>query len=182
MSDNSSTKSVKSAIHKIEWSDSFLLANTEGLSKGQRYDISRIDAHHKRLVRIIGALYSGMQPGKYDAEGIKGVMKDLTDFVFIHLTFEEGIMAYYEYEGFDEHKAIHDNIRHKVNGFIEQARNGAVVYVAIYQFLENWLLDHIANGDRAFIDWLVQHNAERESLQGLDPQLLAAMGVDEQKG
>lgn len=178
MSEHKETKNgTKSTLKKIEWSDRFLLANTEGLSHEQRFDMRRIDAHHKRLVRIIAKLYEIMQPGQYNPKKIQEVMKDLTDFVVTHLTFEEGLMAYYGYKDLEQHKANHDSIRERVHELIEDANRGAIVYVILYQFLENWLLNHIATSDREFVNTLKKQQEDKQALQGLDPQLLAEMAL-----
>ncbi|HEY9148290.1 MAG TPA: bacteriohemerythrin, partial [Gammaproteobacteria bacterium] len=102
-------------------------------------DIQEIDEQHKCLIDIMNELYTAMA-NKSNRDLIGDVLDKLVDYTKVHFAVEETLMRIFHYEGYDEHKAIHDRIVARVLEFQGQFRAGNdKVGMELLMFLKDWL-------------------------------------------
>jgi len=109
--------------------------------------IQEIDEDHRRLVDLYNILIHAVVE-ENAANYIEAVMDELISCTVWHFKHEERLMLKYDYDGFAEHKAEHQEL-------IESARElqqkllheGKPVSSEDIQFLEHWLIGHILGTD-----------------------------------
>lgn len=112
--------------------------------------IEEMDEQHKRLIDLINAVYDGLAE-KTNSETVGTVLDELIDYTKVHFAVEECLQRLFSYEGYEAHKAIHDNIVKKVTEM--QARFHAgdkKVGMELLLFLKEWLFDHINKVDKDY--------------------------------
>jgi hemerythrin len=113
-------------------------------------DIQEIDEQHKCLVEIMNELYTAMA-NKSNRDLIGDVLDKLVDYTKVHFAVEETLMRIFHYEGYEEHKAIHDKIVTRVLEFQGKFRAGDdKVGMELLMFLKDWLFDHINKVDKRY--------------------------------
>ena len=127
-----------------EWSDEFKLG------------IEVIDEDHQMLFRTIGQLGKQISENR-NAGVIEATIKSLGLYVEEHFDREERFMLRAGYPDFDAHKKQHDDFRDSIISLRDfHARCPQDVdAVKIVNFLENWLLTHIAKVDCAYSPYLL---------------------------
>ena len=114
-------------------------------------DIQEIDEQHKCLIEIMNELYTAMA-NKSNRDLIGDVLDKLVDYTKIHFAVEETLMRVFHYDGYEEHKAIHDKIVMRVLDFQNQFRSGNdKVGMELLMFLKDWLFDHINKIDKQYV-------------------------------
>lgn len=120
-------------------------------------DIQEIDEQHKCLIDIMNELYTAIA-NKSNRDLIGDVLDKLVDYTKVHFAVEETLMRIFHYEGYDEHKAIHDKIVERVLEFQGKFRAGDdKVGMELLMFLKDWLFDHINKVDKEYVKTF--HNA-----------------------
>ena len=113
-------------------------------------EIQEIDEQHKCLIEIMNELYTAMA-NKSNRDLISDVLDKLVDYTKVHFAVEETLMRVFHYDGYEEHKAIHDKIVHRVLEFQGQFRAGNdKVGMDLLMFLKDWLFDHINKVDKQY--------------------------------
>lgn len=114
-------------------------------------DIQEIDEQHKMLIEYMNELYIAMA-NKSNRDLIGEVLDKLVSYTKIHFAVEETMMRVFHYEGYEEHKAIHDKIVERVLDFQNQFRAGNdKVGMELLMFLKDWLFDHINKVDKQYV-------------------------------
>ncbi len=114
-------------------------------------DIQEIDEQHKCLIQIMNELYVAMA-SKSNRDLIGDVLDKLVDYTKIHFAVEETLMRVFHFEGYEEHKLIHDRIVERVLEFQGQFRAGNdKVGMELLMFLKDWLFDHINKVDKQYV-------------------------------
>ena len=114
--------------------------------------IKEIDDQHKRFIEIMGSLYAAVYAGE-DREKLAEILLNLANYKDNHFETEEKYFDLYHYENAEEHKAEHQKLRDKVAEFYTQFKEGTVdVTAELMDFLENWLVDHIAYQDQKYVE------------------------------
>jgi len=121
----------------ITWSD--------GLATG----INVIDGQHKRIVHYINQLTDAKN---LDAPEIIGnVLNELVDYTLSHFAFEESLMDDAGYSAAAIHKRTHDAFREKIQGYQDRHKTGEDVSKELFQLLNIWLMNHIAEDDSSYV-------------------------------
>ncbi len=125
---------------KIVWDDVYLL------------DIPEIDLQHKKLISLANDLYDSIQKDDQIFErDLPKILKGLTDYTAYHFSHEEDFMRKYGYGSSDLHKMQHDTFVQEVVNQIRNLDKATKEDAArFYNFLCNWILNHIAKSDRVW--------------------------------
>ncbi|MDH5785551.1 MAG: bacteriohemerythrin [Chromatiales bacterium] len=124
-------------------------------------EIQEIDEQHKRLIDIMNELY-GALASKSHRDDIGIVLDELVEYTKIHFAVEETLMRIFHYEGYDQHKQIHDNIVRRVLEYQEKFRSGDnKVGMELLMFLKDWLFDHINKIDKAYVETFIKGGAKK---------------------
>ncbi|QQO09204.1 bacteriohemerythrin [Breznakiella homolactica] len=121
---------------------------TQELSMGVR----KIDDQHKKLVSLANDLITH-NPGDEasEKEYLKKILKELVDYVKIHFSTEEELMAKTKFKGLDEHKIQHETFVLKVTGKVRDFTEGQPFDRENFTvFLKNWITNHIAKTDKLY--------------------------------
>ncbi|MBC8276717.1 MAG: hemerythrin family protein [FCB group bacterium] len=119
--------------HRIEWSSEF---NT---------GVKIIDEQHHKLIGMINDygkdLLAGLGFKKIDI-----VLKEMVNYVKLHFTTEEGLMKKHEFQGYKEHKNIHDSFTLHLAEYIKRYHVGdRFLGLEVHRYLREWFVDYILN-------------------------------------
>jgi hemerythrin len=122
-----------------------------------RYDvgIKQIDEQHKRLVKFTNDLYNSCIQGQDEAsETFRKTLKDVVEYVKVHFSTEEALMAEHGYPGYAEHKREHEGFVMKVLEQVSLFEGGKkFIPNQFVRYLRDWLLEHIAITDHRYCDF-----------------------------
>lgn len=127
----------------LKWSKSFLIG----------HDI--IDMQHMKLLDLINDLHTYVLSHDKNLNTINSMIGDLFNYTVTHFKDEENIMILYKYPNIENHKKEHIT-------FIEMLNNsftGKTDYtnedvMTLFNFLADWLLNHIAVEDTAISQYI----------------------------
>ncbi len=120
----------------FEWDDSYLI------------HVDDMDDEHQILVEKINLLVESLN--KETSLEMLPKFNDMCDYTVEHFTHEEEFMRSFNYEEYDAHKKIHDNLLSFLRSFEESIRNGTVDKIKLVGFLKNWLISHIMGVDTKY--------------------------------
>lgn len=120
----------------FEWNDSYLI------------NVGQMDDEHQILVNKINILVDSLNGEK--PEQMLPKFNDMCDYTVEHFTHEEEFMRSFDYEEYDAHKKIHDNLLSLLRSHEEDIRNGSVDKQKLVAFLKNWLISHIMGVDTKY--------------------------------
>ena len=122
----------------VEWNDDYSV------------DIQEIDEQHKCLINIMNELYVALA-NKSNQDQVADVLNKLVEYTKVHFAVEETLMRIFHYEGYEQHKEIHDQIVVKVLEYQGEFRAGNTkVGMELLMFLKDWLFDHINKVDKGY--------------------------------
>lgn len=125
----------------IKWRDSY---NT---------GVTQFDEEHHKIVELIQKLFEAVRTdlgGDFDK-----IIQDLVNYTEYHFTNEEKAMADAGYPELDEHRKEHEELMAQAGKFREISRNMNREQVReLYQFLRDWLVDHIVVCDKKYGEYL----------------------------
>jgi hemerythrin len=128
-------------------------------------DIQEIDEQHKCLVSLINKLYEALAR-KDNQATIVEVFEELVRYTRVHFSVEECLMRLFAYEGYEQHKKIHDKIADRVELLHAQFKVGdQSVGMELLYFLKDWLTDHIQRVDKSFAGHLTTHGVKQKGLR-----------------
>jgi hemerythrin len=112
--------------------------------------IPLIDEQHKELLNLANVLYDSCRQGKdIVPDGFKTAMSSAVEYVTVHFSTEEKVMARVSYPGMAEHKAEHQEFVKKVLAEVKNFEEGKTfVPNRFVMFLKDWTLSHIALMDK----------------------------------
>lgn len=114
--------------------------------------VKEIDDQHKRFIEIMNSLYTAVYAGE-DREKLAEILLNVANYKDNHFATEEKYFDLFHYENTDEHKAEHQKLREKVTAFYQEFKEGKTDITAdLLDFLENWLVDHLANQDQKYVE------------------------------
>jgi len=117
--------------------------------------VAEIDDQHKYFVGLMNELYTAMLSKKSN-EKIKEVFEKLVWYAGVHFSTEEKYFDQFHYELADEHKAEHKKLSGRIAEFAmlykENPEKTFETTGELIDFLENWLVDHLANQDKKYMD------------------------------
>ena len=112
------------------------------------------DSQHSRLIDLINELHSSMTAGKGRLV-IQKILDELVEYTRYHFTLEESALKKYDYPQLQEHIRLHEGFIDKLKSLTEKKEKGELfVPIEVFDFLNNWLIDHIKIEDKKYADLL----------------------------
>lgn len=132
------------------------IAWTEEFSVG----VESLDAQHRRLFDVVNELDEAIEKLR-GQRAMTRVLRELVGYTQEHFAFEERLMAEAEYPDLADHQAKHRAIIQKIERFeyelnVEKQR----ISREVRDFLQHWLLTHIAEEDKAYVPALAGRSVE----------------------
>ena len=120
---------------------------TEALSTG----VSLLDEHHRAIFQWLAEL----ERAAVDERRLFGAyaVTRLSHYVREHFTVEEALMKSVGYPGLADHLAEHAVFRAKLRELQTESVGHDISHDAV-NFLSDWLCDHIARVDMAYVPYL----------------------------
>ena len=110
--------------------------------------VPEIDRQHRELLRRMELLWVALKARDESAETERTLLH-LGEYVELHFQAEEAIMAEAGYPGLAQHKAIHDDLRGRVEALVASYLGGLkMVPLDVMDFLTDWLSGHLSGEDR----------------------------------
>lgn len=129
----------------FEWKDEYSVSN------------KLIDSHHKKLISLfneIGIIISS-EPDTTSITSTIKVVSELNVYTIFHFREEEKLMEKGNYPDLENHKKLHAGFVEKIKLFKDgYMNNDNLVNYDIYEFLSNWLINHILIEDIKYIDYI----------------------------
>ncbi len=119
-------------------------------------DIKEIDDQHKKFIEIMSEMQTAVD-AKLSPAAVGAILVKMYGYAHYHFGTEENYFAQFLYEEAEEHKSIHDKFFLKVSDFRRRHAEGEDVALETMNFMFNWLVSHIENVDRRYIDCFHQH-------------------------
>lgn len=115
-------------------------------------DIQEIDEQHKCIVNYINEIYEALSR-KESHDLIADVIHKLVEYTKIHFAVEETLMRIFDYEGYQQHKMIHDRLVQQALAYQGRFLAGdPKVGMELLMFLKEWLFNHINQVDKRYIN------------------------------
>ncbi len=110
-------------------------------------EVDEIDEDHRRLVDLFNLLSHSVEEG--DApEYIEALLEELISCTIWHFRHEERLMLKYKYQGFEEHKAEHQDLIESVRELQQKYhQENKLLTNEHIEYLEVWLTEHILGTD-----------------------------------
>lgn len=122
----------------MPWSQSFALG------------IASIDDQHKKLFQLIDQLHDHMMKGA-GQQVLPTIFDELINYVKVHFGYEETLFKKHGYPEQANHKKEHESFASKVLEFKQKYLSGDRNSVAVMDFLNNWLKNHIMGIDKKYV-------------------------------
>lgn len=132
-------------MEKVEWDDAYCIG------------VDEIDMQHRKLLSIINEFYDVTtgHPADYSLK-VGRCLKKLADYTHDHFLSEEILMESYQFPGYSKHKEEHENFIAQLATKVPQIASGNQVKgQELYQFLLDWIVNHIAYSDRLWADFVI---------------------------
>lgn len=116
--------------------------------------IERIDDQHRALLEQVDQLFEAIHDAGA-ADRLPGMLVFLAGYVDVHFRDEEGAMEAAGYPGLVSHRAAHDDMRGRLRDLLVQFQEDrSVLTAALLEFMVDWLVNHIDQGDRSMAAYL----------------------------
>jgi len=116
-----------------------------------------IDFQHKQLMKAIADLSEAINKHTAEKE-IGNVLDQLDSYISHHFSTEELYFERFNYEGAKEHITFHLDFAVKIADFRKKYENHeSEISAELIKFLEEWLLEHMLNVDRKYMDYFARN-------------------------
>jgi hemerythrin len=113
-------------------------------------NIAEIDAQHMRLVEMLNELYENMT-NEHRTAVLGKVLTGMVEYAKTHFATEERYMTKYDFPGYAEHKAEHEDFLAKADDLLDRyANDPTLLSVETGRFLREWLDQHITGTDKLY--------------------------------
>jgi len=126
----------------MPWSDEFVLG------------IDSIDEQHRWLVDTTNHLYDELASHHLRREELREILEGLVDYAVNHFITEEDLFNRYSYPNEDEHRMMHDKFSRHALELLLKFEKGDQISGEVLEFLQEWLIKHILEEDRAYVSFL----------------------------
>ncbi len=144
-------------MKKIVWDDRFKIG------------VEVVDRAHAKLFRIINKLSDLSQDTSASHAAYREGIKYLEAYTMTHFSEEEAYMRSIRYNGYAEHKRIHDNFRNKtlisLKRDLELSSFSGAAVERFVGTLNRWLSEHIMLEDQAIVGKAVRQKKRDRSSQ-----------------
>lgn len=118
--------------------------------------ISDIDTQHKRLFELGSQIFHlvNLKDGFDHYDDIVAIIDDLKEYTIYHFSFEEEYMKSKNFDNFDNHKILHDNLIDKISNIdLKDIDNKqSTVLIQLLDFIATWIGNHILKEDFKYKD------------------------------
>lgn len=111
--------------------------------------VAKFDGQHKILINMINDLHNAMSEGK-GKEMLLKTINGLIKYTVEHFNEEEKAMIANNYQGYNDHKKEHENLKTSVTEFMKKYDKNEVTTVDLYKFLTDWVKNHIVVTDKKY--------------------------------
>jgi hemerythrin-like metal-binding protein len=119
--------------------------------------IKVIDEQHKKFVAALNHLYEAVNTMKARKE-LRQIFLEIEDYAHFHFATEEKYFDQFKYEDAAEHKTKHNEFREKLSAFENRIENNEIeVSFSLIDFLEDWLIGHISDVDKKYVQCFKDH-------------------------
>ena len=117
--------------------------------------VEKFDDEHKKLVSLINDIHDATCKGQA-RESLGKAIDFLVEYVDFHFSNEEKVFQEIGYPEYEQHKAIHDAFRKKVEDYQTKFKSGdhSFLVTDIVDSLIDWLINHIKGVDKKYSDYL----------------------------
>lgn len=114
--------------------------------------IDTIDEQHQKLFCIYNTLVNEISESRYDQ--IKQTIDELLKYSETHFTYEEQLMEKCKFEERAQHAREHRGFIHQIMDLMIGNSEGicAETIETFARFLQIWLINHITDTDRKYVD------------------------------
>ncbi|MFC1789642.1 bacteriohemerythrin [Patescibacteria group bacterium] len=119
-------------------------------------NIKEIDEQHKHFLGLLNKTYDVFY--KLKKEEVPQLVKELHDYTQTHFETEEKYFDKFNYEFTNDHKKEHRELEAKVEEFNRKIKSEGVEAIGeLVEFLEDWLVEHMANHDKKYTKCFNEH-------------------------
>ena len=119
---------------------------------------NQVDDQHKQIFELLAALHRDIH-GDDANDATKRTLKELLEYTKVHFNDEEALMRSIDYPDYEAHRALHDALMDKVWGlFVRCNEGGPDLSIELLVFLNDWLVDHILEKDKAITAYVRKKN------------------------
>lgn len=116
--------------------------------------IPSIDEQHQLLVSIIRHLQEAMLEMR-TSEVVLPLFQAMRRYTDFHFSYEEQLLRQHQYPYLDGHEVLHAALLQQLEQLeVKYAERRLTMGAPVMQFLQTWLLDHIAVHDRKYAAFL----------------------------
>ncbi len=120
--------------------------------------IESVDTQHKGLVDIINEFYTAFAEGKVN-ECADQILEKLIRYTEVHFADEEKIFGASDYPDKEAHEKKHKEFVDKLKEYQNSLAEGkSMASYELMEFLRKWLLNHILNTDKAYVNFCKNNN------------------------
>lgn len=123
--------------------------------------VAEIDADHRVLVELLNRMQAAC--GREDRDEAIAVLEELERYTHYHFSLEDRLMAECAYEFAAEHAREHRELFYEVKHQIDDLLDGERTLGEVAQFMQRWLLRHIAGADRLLAEAIVRWRAAKDA-------------------
>ncbi len=109
-------------------------------------NVPELDNEHQLLIAKMNAVYDAQSTNKNVTE-VAQLMHDFAAYAGKHFSDEEEFMTKTNYEGIEEHKAIHRQLIKQINDYVAVFDKSGKVSNDFFRFFSLWLTSHIRGVD-----------------------------------
>ncbi len=125
----------------LEWDDKYSVG------------VKRIDEEHKKLIGIINKAAVAKKFNKKPSE-VLVILDEMSDYAANHFITEETYMVHFGFPEYLHHRNEHIGFTDKMIDFQNRVFNGdSQVANEAFEFLKQWLVNHIQETDSKYTDW-----------------------------
>ena len=123
---------------------------------GYLVGVPAMDRQHRRLFDLMNATYKTSWQSLESAELDRNI-NELVSFAKKHLEDEEVLMRKAGYQGFEQHRGIHQKLLQDIAGHITAFTRSRAEedFMKLIVFLKQWLVNHIYHEDKKYSETLI---------------------------
>jgi len=119
--------------------------------------VKEIDEQHQHFVDLVNQLYQAILTRQI-REKLGDLLEQLMTYANDHFQTEEKYFKEFNYEGAEEHIAEHRKLKEQLADFQEGfTANKLELSFKLIDFLEDWLVGHLANMDKKYVECFHEH-------------------------
>jgi len=123
----------------------------------QSVGVKEIDDQHRQFIAILNELADAINNNKAK-ETLAHIFDELGSYAEFHFATEEKYFDMFNYAEAEEHKIKHKELSNKIAELkSKMAGNQISLSFELVDFMEDWLVDHLANIDQKYVQCFKEH-------------------------